>query len=200
MAKARRYAELMKLVEETKPATILEIGVWNGQRAMEMATVALKYSPKVHYAGYDLFDDATPETDEVEFNKKRTLTVAETRKRLNDFANMNPGFSFELHRGNTRQTLTEQSVDFAYIDGGHSVETIRSDYEAVRFSQTVVFDDYYRPNDAGQCPDIVKFGANVIVDGIEGAKIIDTHDPVAGGGYVCLAVVRGRRPRSDMVA
>jgi len=81
-------------------------------------------------------------------------------------------------------------VDFAYIDGGHSVETIMNDYRAVQASKMIVFDDYYLPNDEGECPDTNIYGANQVVDAIEGAEVINTLDRVTGGGYVCLAVVR----------
>ena len=187
----KRYDQLIDLVEQAKPATILEIGVWNGVRAMQMAAAALKHSPKVHYQGFDLFEEASDQTDADEFNKKKHNTIEAVRGRLAAFGNENPGFSFELHKGNTRETLSgvEHVVDFAYIDGGHSVETIWSDYCAVRDSKVVVFDDYYRSNAAGECPDLTKFGANEIIDLIDGAVVLDSEDAVAGGGTVHIAVV-----------
>ena len=39
-------------------------------------------------------------------------------------------------------------------------------------------------------PDLKKFGANAIVDAIDGAEVFDSTDPVTGGGVVCFAVVR----------
>lgn len=185
-----RYDKLLELVEETKPATILEIGVYNGAQAIKMSEVAFRHSETVHYMGYDLFDDASPVTDAEEFNLKKTLSVQAVKDKLNSFAETHPGFTFELHRGNTRETLADRTADFVYIDGGHSVETIRSDYERTAKSPMVVFDDYYRPDAAGACPDLAKFGANEIVDAIAGAEVIDSTDPVKGGGIVCLAVVR----------
>lgn len=187
--KPKRYARLIELVEQTKPETILEVGVYNGERAMEMAAAALKHHPKVHYSGFDLFEDASPETDSEEFNKKRNHSMESVRSRLAAFQGANPGFAFKLHKGNSRETLESHAVDFAYIDGGHSVETIRGDYEAVKESKVVAFDDYYLPNATGECPDVRRFGANEVVDSLDGARIIDTGDPVAGGGYVCLAIV-----------
>jgi predicted O-methyltransferase YrrM len=193
MAKVRpkRYAKIIELVEEAKPSTIIEIGVFNGVRARAMAAAALKHSSKVHYTGYDLFEKSTAGTDAKEFNKKRTLSTAEVTERLNAFKAKNPGFSFNLVTGNTRETLErDTAVDFAYIDGGHSVETIRSDYDALKHCRMIVFDDYYETNDKGQCPNLKLFGANAIVDPIPDHEIINTRDPVSGGGFVCLAVVR----------
>lgn len=192
MAKAKRYAQVIELVHEAKPADIIEIGVWNGGRAMEMAAAALKHSGRVHYTGFDLFEEATAETNEVEFNAKKNNTLGAVEGRLKEFADKNAGFTFELVRGNTRDTLEGDSLtaDFVYIDGGHSVKTIRGDYEAVKHSGMVVFDDYYRLDADGRCPDLDAVGANRIVDAIKGAEVLDSSDPVMGGGVVCIAVVR----------
>ena len=188
MAKAKRYAHVIRLVEETKPEHIIEIGVWNGDRAIEMARAALKHSKKVHYEGFDLFETATDETDKEELNAKPHCSLDAVTVKLNNFAAAHPGFSFDLHRGNTRETLKAQKCDFAYIDGGHSVETIRSDYEALRESPMIVFDDYYEGPNLGWNLD--EFGANRIVDDLPGMEVINTGDPLKGGGVVCLAVVR----------
>ena len=185
----KRYDQLIDLVEQAKPATILEIGVWNGVRAMQMAAAALKHSPKVHYDGFDLFEGATDQTDAEEFNKKAHNSIEAVCSRLAAFQNENPAFSFELHKGNTRETLTHHVADFVFIDGGHSVDTIQNDYWAASASTVVVFDDYYRPNVDGECPDIAKFGANETVDSLDGATVLDSEDIVAGGGTVHLAVV-----------
>ena len=127
---------------------------------------------------------------------KRHNTFEVVSAKLRAFAenSADPGharkFTFELIKGNTRDTLPSYVADFVYIDGGHSVATIRSDYEAVKGSHVIVFDDYYRPDAKGGCPDLKKFGANAIVDAIDGAEVFDSTDPVTGGGYVCFAVVR----------
>ena len=187
-----RYNRIIDLVKEAKPETIIEIGVWNGTRAMEMSKEALRYHHRVRYIGFDLFEEANLETDAAEFNAKKNWSVDDVSKRLQAFKDNNKGFNFKLVKGDSNKTLIkpEQPVDFAYIDGGHSVETIRNDYEAVQASKMIVFDDYYLPNDEGECPDISIYGANQVVDAIEGAEVINTLDRVSGGGYVCLAVVR----------
>lgn len=190
----KRYEKLIQLIHENKPATIIEIGVWNGKRAIEMCSAALKHQKEVHYTGYDLFDEATPELDAAELNFKKTNTLSQVRARLEDFKKRSPGFTFDLVKGNTRKTLEPTKADFVYIDGGHSVETIRSDYEAVKMSPVVVFDDYYAKDRAGRCPDLKKFGANEIVDAIPRAQLFECADPVKGGGLVWLAIVK-TRPR-----
>lgn len=185
----KRYAQLIELVEQVKPETIVEIGVWNGVRAMEMATAALKYHPEVHYTGYDLFEEATAETDEFEFNKKAHNTIEVVRSRLVAFASKNPGFTFDLVKGNTRETLATITVDFVYIDGGHSVDTIYSDYLGVEDSKVIVFDDYYSPDASGACPDLEKVGANKTVEFLGTyARVLESTDVVTGGGIVHLAI------------
>ena len=126
MAKAQRYDQIIELVCEAKPASIIEIGVWNGARAVLMAEAALKHSPSVHYTGYDLFEEATAETNEVEFNAKHNCTIVQVVERLTRFGADHRGFTFALVKGNTRQTLADKNLiaDFAYIDGGHSVASV----------------------------------------------------------------------------
>lgn len=149
----RRYAQLLDIVRERQPKTILEIGTWNGVRAHDL----LKASPGATYFGFDLFEDATEETDAEEMNVKRHFSVSDVRKQLN-------GYPARLVKGNTRETLKDfvcPPIDVAYIDGGHSVETIESDWANVQKLMSpdgvVVFDDYYSPSLPGfGCNDIVK--------------------------------------------
>ena len=179
----RRYDQLLKLVDQAKPRTIVEIGVWNGKRAQAMAEVALKYHDNVRYTGYDLFEDATDATDQAELNAKAHNTLDRVTGGLNAFRARHPGFTFTLVKGNTRQTLREPiTADFAYIDGGHSVETIRSDYEAVKDCPVVVFDDYYMPDGDAPCVDLDRYGANRIVDAIDGAEVLPSTDALTMNG------------------
>lgn len=184
-----RYSKLLDLVREAQPNTIVEIGVWNGRRACQMVSAALEVVGTVHYIGYDLFEEASEQTDKEEFNLKSHNSMGRVMERLGDFAKTHPSFSYELRKGNTRQTLEHINADFTYIDGGHSLETIRHDYEMTKGSKMIVFDDYYLPDAEGKCPDLELFGANKIVDPLE-PEIINTGDKVGGGGLVCLAVLR----------
>ena len=190
MGKApKRYEKMSQLIEQVKPKTILEIGTWSGDRAMQLVEDALKYQPRVHYIGYDLFEEATEETDREELNVKRHFSQDEVNARLDKFRRRTRlNFTWELVRGNTRETLKPQSVDFAFIDGGHSLQTIRSDYEAVKNSKMIVFDDYYLPDENNAMPDVENWGANKIVEQIGATVFTDTNDRVKEGGYVTLAV------------
>lgn len=187
----KRYDLILPLIARTKPQTIVEVGTWSGDRAMQFAIEALKHQEKVHYIGYDLFEDATPETDAEELNVKKHFSVDQVNERLRRFRAKHRAqhrFTWELIKGNTRQTLKPQSVDFAYIDGGHSVETIQSDYNALQGSKVIVFDDYYLPDDEGNLPDVERFGANKIVDQLDAQVMQNVGDRVKEGGYVTIAV------------
>jgi predicted O-methyltransferase YrrM len=176
-----RYQQLHRAVVEKQPTAILEIGTWNGVRALEM----LSRAPRgCRYYGFDLFEDATSATDEEEKNVKPHHSAGRVQLLLKDYP-------ARLYRGNTRETLAHFSepVDFVWIDGGHSVETIRSDWENVRRVLTpgawVFFDDYYTGG-----IDTSRFGCNEIVKDLR-HEVLPDADPVAGGGFVQMVKVYG---------
>lgn len=182
-----RYDELLKLCWGIMPDRIIEIGTWNGDRAIQMCQCGASY------VGFDLFEEATGETDEEEKNVKAHFTLAEVQKKLSD-----AGVRQSLIRGNTRGTLpgymdsplwpAEGPFDFAFIDGGHSLETIQSDWEHVKQMMApggvVVFDDYYEDFEETD-----KWGCNQLVQSLPTYMLLDSIDPVQGGGGVRLAVV-----------
>lgn len=191
-----RYAHLIDLVRDHEPATIVEVGTWDGRRAIEMARAALSRRA-VAYTGFDLFEDATAETDARELNVKRHVRLADVRAKLSEFQARNHGFGFRLVKGDSRTTLTDMAADFAFIDGGHSVETIASDYQRLKRSDVVVLDDFYLPDAEGRIPDITRFGCNRLLDRLRTEtrrriQILPAADRVRGGGLVSMvAITRG---------
>lgn len=173
-----RYLQLLAAVRAKQPKAILEIGTWNGERARQM----LNLCPTAKYYGFDLFEQATRDTDVEELNVK-------AHYRLEDVADRLSGWEVQLHRGNTRDTLKNfsQPVDFVWLDGGHSVETIRSDWDNVRRVLTpdawVFFDDWY----SGPI-DTERFGCNSIVKDLQ-HDVLPERDPVMGGGWVQMVRV-----------
>jgi hypothetical protein len=100
----------------------------------------------IRYAGFDLFEDLTEEQFRMEYSK-RPPTYDEVSRRLKA-----TGAAVALYRGNTRETLPRaldelRRADLVFVDGGHSIETITADWNAVRQGMgpqtTVLFDDYY---------------------------------------------------------
>lgn len=182
--RVRRYTRLVQLVAFNKPKRIIEIGTHSGRNAEVICREALKHFETVHYTGYDLFDEASDETNARELNGKGAGSEADARQRLDGIKSEHPGFSYELVKGDTRITLhgTEQRADFVFIDGGHSVETIHGDYEAVKHSRLIVFDDYYTSG-----IDTAKFGCNAVLANVP-HELMPEEDNSKGIG-IKLAVV-----------
>jgi predicted O-methyltransferase YrrM len=183
-----RYGQLIDLVREMQPSRIMEIGTWKGERAVEMHAAA----PDAQYIGFDLFEYATEEDNETEKNGKGNSNLNEVVKLLADY-----GVNSDLFPGYTRDSLPaylekygEHSADLIFIDGGHSVETIQSDWEfarrAIRPGGVVVFDDYYEdmPEE-----DLEVWGANKTLKDVEHV-LLPLKDKVKGGGFTRLAMVR----------
>ena len=89
-----RYFKLLELVREVQPKHIVEIGTWNGKRATEMMAVSNAY-----YTGFDLFEEATDESDVEEMNVKPHEEMVEIANRIET-----AGFNkFQLIRGATQK-------------------------------------------------------------------------------------------------
>jgi predicted O-methyltransferase YrrM len=188
-----RYAELLTLIDQYKPESLLEIGVWNGQNAIRMINQACKHHSFAEYLGFDLFEDATAETDATEFNVKGHNQERAVMAEIRAAVGKNP--SVMLIKGNTRDTLSDgMTRDFVFLDGGHSVETIASDYERVKNSKVIVLDDYYTRDNDGLGPDTTKFGCNTLVERLKEdpslkITLLPKCDYVKGGGFTQLVVV-----------
>lgn len=179
MVEVKRYRQFADIIETMQPQTIIEIGVAQGHNAVSLCIAALRHHETVHYIGYDLFERSF-KTDKDEKNNKSVATEEEIAEKLRAI----PGLTFELVKGDTRKTLhgTEQSADLVFIDGGHSVETIRGDYEAVKNSSVIVFDDYYTSG-----VDTEKFGCNKIVENLP-HELLSREDR-NNGAAIRMAVV-----------
>ena len=204
-----RYDVINKLIAEYKCSNILEVGTWNGDRAISMAQAAFKNSDVVHYTGFDLFEEANKETDQKEFNVKIHFSEKEVKEKLNEYATdvRKDGkiFTYCIIKGNSRYSLRRlkdndfcniQNIkpDFAFIDGGHSIETITSDFENLKDkSPIIVFDDYYTADPVGSIPDVEKYGSNKLFDNIDidGSKkfLVQANDRVKDGGFTNLGVL-----------
>lgn len=168
-----RYRNLYKTIKEIEPRTILEVGTWNGERAAKMIRVAQKYQSEIKYYGFDLFEDLTPEKF-LEERSKRPPSEREVYEFL-----QRTGATIKLYRGDTVQTLPRavreiSKVDFVYIDGGHSLNTIQHDWENVEklmhTGTVVIFDDYWRNRTDAGCKSLIdsldeeKFFVSILPD------------------------------------
>lgn len=193
---AKRYGQMLPIIAQLKPQVLVEVGVHKGLRGSALSLEALRHSRTVRYIGYDVFDTMGEQFQRDALNGKRTPTEARARRTFADVANKNPGFSYTLCVGDTRQTLHGKTVnaDFAFIDGDHRVEAIRGDYEALKGSKVVVFDDFYMAGARGELPDLSVYGANIVVNELRAAgmsvEILPSGDVCNHGAISCLVAVR----------
>ena len=183
----RRYNQLIDIVSEMKPERIIEIGTWNGDRAIQMHEA----SPDSFYYGFDLFEFANDETDQKELNVKKHYHGQEVALKLH-----NHDIQYQLYAGDTKDTLPEflekngeKFAQLIFIDGGHSIETIKSDFEycsrLIAPGGIIVLDDYYEGRD-----DTDRFGCNFLVDQLPFAHVLPISDPVSDQGYVKMVLIR----------
>ena len=66
----RRYLGLLLLILYYKPKNILEIGVYNGRRSIQMIEAAKIFKNNVEYYGFDLFEGLSPKMLKNEASKK----------------------------------------------------------------------------------------------------------------------------------
>ncbi len=148
-----RYETLCELltasIKATGKADIVEVGTWNGSRAIQMAEAAFAAGvTQVSYVGFDTFEDGNDRTHEGHTKPHASSWIVSNR--LNNYSRMMSRkgltFSYTLLKGNTLETLPRagevvKEATFAYIDGGHSYETTKSDYQHLAHVPFVVFDD-----------------------------------------------------------
>jgi predicted O-methyltransferase YrrM len=181
----RRYRYLLTTVYRLRPRTIVEIGTYNGAHAVQMIETASLFRPvsEIEYYGFDLFEALTARDLKAEFSKvpppqKEVLPNLEAT-----------GARVELFQGYTHETLprfVEQAAarglrpDFVFIDGGHAIETIRSDFRHLEKllgrESVVLFDDYYT-ND----PEEVRgLGCQSLIDALDReryrVRVLGTED------------------------
>lgn len=148
-----RYDMLASIVRQmvagSTSAKLVEIGTWNGSRAVQMAEAAFSAGMEaVHYVGFDTFEGGNDRIHEGHTKPHATEWIV--RARLANYAalqhRLGREFTFDLVKGNTLQTILKskkllENICVAYVDGGHSYETTKSDYEGVKDAELVVFDD-----------------------------------------------------------
>ena len=210
--KLKRYAQLTQALSEMSCENLVEIGTWNGRRAQELSVAALRGNAAVTYQGFDLFDALTDEELEDELSK-RPPSQAEVEARLRRFQRRvsivsslrrpwrRRSFNFRLHQGYTRETLPAFKVanptfraQFIFIDGGHSIETIRSDWEncgeLVDVRGAIFMDDFY-----GNTKLAERFGCNQLIESLRDSprwmvEILPETDTIEGLGTI--QIVRAR--------
>lgn len=141
--------QIANLLSGIRIQTIGEIGTHHGKTASQLCNLILgRSSHSLHYEGFDLFDLATNETHNEEINGKGSGDIVRAKTLLNKISKRyNPRLTYTLHKGFTTNTLvTPRTYDLVLIDGGHSYETVKYDYDMVKDSKVIIFDDYDLPD------------------------------------------------------
>ena len=156
----------LSLVEEYKPKNVLEIGVFCGVTSRNICELLkTNFGSDFRYYGLDLFGSSkTSSVDEIEpkflenqkfSNPLKTIYYNFIKKEnLNSkisVQNFLKKFSqnIELIKGDTRLTLEKvplSEIDFVFLDGGHSYDTVLSDlqklYDNMKNNSRIVCDDF----------------------------------------------------------
>lgn len=205
----RRYSQLLHCLSALRPRTIVEIGVFNAENAKQMlAAASLNVAAAPFYYGFDLFEDMTEEVNAKEFSKI-PLKEDDVAKKI---SNVIP--KYKLYKGYTQKTLpllgndmavAQNSLEFVFIDGGHSEETIQSDWKTISSLMTdksvIIFDDYY----VNKSLELDGAGCNSIVGDLEAdenyeVEILPVRDVFQKASFVltvAMVKVRLSRRRTD---
>lgn len=166
-AKLDRYVNLRWALDELfgrglRSLRYLEVGTYDGRRAAQLLRHwnRMPGGPPAAYYGFDFFEDLTPEMSRAELSKSRPPpSLDAVRSMLRD-----TGAAVSLYKGNTRDTLPRIApelplMDLVFVDGGHSLETIASDWAALQpvigEKTVVLLDDYYVGKDDFGCAALV---------------------------------------------
>jgi predicted O-methyltransferase YrrM len=114
----KRYSNLLFYILLHRPKSILEIGVYDGRRALQMIEAAKIFNNRINYYGFDLFED---------FSKFSNILDKElSKKPKNQFViknNLRRIANVILYKGFTKKTLknftknNSAKIDFVFIDG-----------------------------------------------------------------------------------
>ena len=136
--------EVMKgIIGTAKCSFIGEIGTHKAYTARQLIGYCAQRVKTVTYHGYDIFDQHKPDPEfhRQERNGKAPASMQYAESMLSQWQFKNNNLQYKLFQGLTTDTLKPTKFDFVYIDGGHSYDTVKYDYEQVKHSKLIVFDD-----------------------------------------------------------
>lgn len=208
--KPKRYRNLLKIIYGQRCKRIMEIGTCNGIHARQMIETASIFYPinKIEYHGFDLFEDDTKENLKKEFvETHKPPSHEEVKQRLQA-----TGTIIHLYKGYTNNTLSEfldkfdynKQIDFIFIDGGHSIKTITSDWNYVKKimsdKTTVIFDDYYSNEES----EVRGMGCQLLIDKLDrniyDVEILEPEDNFKkkwGVLRINMVKVKYKKPKPD---
>mgnify|MGYP001158533080 FL=1 len=155
---------LMKLISEAKPNNFLEIGVLEGVTSRNICELLNKiHDGNFNFTGIDLFGE-----DENLNNQKEYTPISKKISNplkwiyFNLILRMTPNSkecvehllkkfkkSINLYRGYSKNVLAQidlKNIDFVFLDGGHSYQTVREDLKILtsnlKKNSIIICDDY----------------------------------------------------------
>ncbi len=202
-----RDQNIFDLIRKHKSRVIMEIGVWRCENAVKMIEAAAEQWPieDVTYYGFDVFADISVDGDRSFWKREKSSvpwSLVHASERLRQ-----TGASVILDPGMTKDTLPvfveimqeikeQQTIDFVWLDGGHTYETVANDWRYVQQimapDTVVLFDDFAIEWRYGK----EKWGVNRVVNAIDRSvytvEFLDPVDPYDGGrdkGQMCVVKV-----------
>ena len=170
---------LLKLIKENKAKNFLEIGVLEGATSRNICEMLNNVNNgNFKFTGIDLFGEDVQENNSKEFTPISSK-ISNPLKWLyfKFFLRMKPNSvegvklllkkfnkSVNLYKGYSKNILNKinlKEIDFVFLDGGHSYETVKEDLDILRSklnkNSIILCDDY----------NILKYGVKKAVDEIK---------------------------------
>ena len=163
-----RKSSIIKCIKSRQPRDILEIGVHQGSFAIRMLSQIYPSNLEfTSYTGIDLFSEL--QTKENHTNEI-SLWADEKNVVANKLVSKFPKANIHLCQGNSSQMLQSlkgNKYDLIFIDGGHSFNTVESDWNLcqglLNDNGFLFFDDYTSLKGSLKSG----FGIRKVVDGID---------------------------------
>lgn len=162
--RGQHYREMYRWLHTHNVRTILETGTNGGENALGMIRNTLAEEGEVSYYGFDLFEPYSAELEQREFSTG--YTTPPSIETVWDLLSRQTRAWVYLVAGDSKQTLPNTPLpplDYAYIDGGHSLDTTAADFNNVlphlAPGGVIFLDDYFVDRD--------NVGCKLLVDGLD---------------------------------
>jgi len=189
-----RYDYLVEYIKKHKCKNILEVGTWNGLNSTRMLNAACSQansSSDINYWGFDLWELMNDDIFDKEYSKRppKMAIVKERLKKLGCNINLYQGDTIDTLKQFKESNINKLNLDFIYIDGGHSFDTIESDWDNIKgfinANTQVIFDDYYiytSPDPTANVGEDLQptFGCSKLIDSLDrkiwNIKLLPNYD------------------------